>query len=173
MREFLYFLPRKALFWNFIIISMISLELIALYYQYALHESPCAICVQIRSVVMFMGFTGLFGLMVKNNKKLIWLPLLALLSQIGGVLILGSKALHIERGDVLSTCGMDAGFPVWMKLDQWLPWMFEPKGLCGKAIQLIPGVLNITMVEALYYGFIAAMIGYVSILVIYLFSENK
>ncbi|MNG45913.1 Disulfide bond formation protein B [compost metagenome] len=147
-------LPFSRPFWMTILLGSLGAEAVAICFQYLLHEDPCAICVQIRALVMLIGLTGLLGLMLpRQSKRWQLLPHALLLLSLLKVAALSSKAVLIEQGRIFATCGMDAGFPKWLALDSWLPAVFAPTGLCGKAIAMIPGwQAGPTMSESLYMG---------------------
>lgn len=159
-------LPHCFSFWVVLFIGMIWLESTALFFQYFLHEDPCVLCVYIRAVVMLIMATSFFGMIFSKIRVLPWVSFFLIPLEIIWLLSYSKKLLLIEQGALLSTCGMNAEFPAWMALDRWLPFMFQPTGLCGKAIYLIPDVSQLTMVEVLHYGFLSLLIVYVSMALI-------
>lgn len=147
-------MPFSRLFWGMVLLAAVLCEGIALGYQYLLHEDPCSICVRIRALVGLIGLTGLFGMALAGQRRVLFvLPLVVLFGSVLKISMLAEQAVKIERGTLFSTCGMDAGFPTWMQLDSWWPAVFEPTGLCGKVVSLIPGwQAGPSMSEALHYG---------------------
>jgi disulfide bond formation protein DsbB len=65
---------------------------------------------------------------------------------LAGALYTSYYAFGVEQGTVVSTCSMGAGFPAFMPLDQWLPFLFEAQGMCGQSPAM---PLGLSMVEAL------------------------
>lgn len=128
-----------------ILVIGIFFEAAAAYYQYVLDYGPCALCVQVRALVLGFTLTALVAALVKNTLlrkaahllNTVWL---AWLSERAYVL------LGTERGFVMTECGMDSAFPNWLALDRWLPAFFAPWESCGYT----PLVLfNISMAEML------------------------
>lgn len=128
-----------------IALSLLNL-IVALYYQYALDEWPCVLCIQIRlwfSVLLVVGIIGFF------LRQHLW-P--RLLSQLASLLVATGLAersymlLGTEKGFVFSDCGFDAGLPPWLALEDWLPWLYRVEASCGYTPELL---LGITMAEAL------------------------
>ena len=147
-------LPFSRLFWSAILLGAVLSEGVALFFQYVLHEDPCAICVHIRAYVAMIGLAAVAGLLLSNKRK-IWMaiPHVALLGSVLKISMLSEQAVRIEKGTLFSTCGIDAGFPAWLPLDSWLPSVFAPTGLCGRVIPIIPGwTAGPSMSEVLHYG---------------------
>lgn len=141
MLNFLKSHPR--LFWGFIAFSCFALEGAALFYQYYLDYGPCVLCIHIRAILaglmvfaliaMAFGKTDLFGGLVGVGLT-------------GAFLMKAYDVLAVERLWAEGTCTMDAGFPSFMPLDQWLPSVFEPWEACGYTPVIFAGI---TMAEIL------------------------
>lgn len=125
--------------------SLLNL-VVALYYQYALNEWPCVLCIQIRlwfSVLLLIGIIGFF------LRHYPWLGLLSHLASLLVALGLVERSymlLGTEKGFVFSDCGFDAGLPAWLALEDWLPWLYRVETSCGYTPELL---LGLTMAEAL------------------------
>lgn len=127
------------------VFSLLNL-VVALYYQYALNEWPCVLCIQIRlwfSVLLLAGISGFF------LRHYPWPRLLSHLASLLvalGLLERSYMLLGTEKGFVFSDCGFDAGLPAWLALEDWLPWLYRVETSCGYTPELL---LGITMAEAL------------------------
>jgi disulfide bond formation protein DsbB len=59
---------RSPLYWLLIFLFGLSLELIALYFQYQLGYGPCVLCVEIRAIVLAVMLLALLGIFTANNR---------------------------------------------------------------------------------------------------------
>ena len=101
-----------------------------------------------------MLIAGIAGISVscKAAQKVLSLALVG----ITGVFAYQSfMVLGIERYWFEGSCTMDAPFPNWLPLHEWLPSVFEPWELCGYTPEIIRGV---TMAETLVIISIASML---------------
>ena len=131
------------------------MEAVALYYQYVLGDDPCQICIHIR--IWVAAFTLLAVLMcLLPRHKIINLVAqgLALVCMIG--LFERSKYLFdMENGRGDGSCEFFLGFPDWIALDQWVPFLFEVRNLCTFSPELMWGV---TMTEGLLGASVALIL---------------
>ena len=136
----------SGLYWLALIAFSLLNLIIALYYQYALNEWPCVLCIHIRLWFSVLLVTGVIGFFLRNH------PWPRLLSHLSSLLIAAGLSersymlLGTEKGFVFSDCGFDAGLPAWLALDDWLPWLYRVETSCGYTPELL---LGITMAEAL------------------------
>ena len=136
----------KKSYWLTLIFLACSLELVALYYQYALDEWPCVLCIHVRlwllalivvsSVGLFIKRIGISSVAIHGFVTLIMLAMLERSWVLQGV----------ERGTIFGSCDMDLGLPVWLAIDKWFPFIFEVKTACGYTPVLF---LDVTMADAL------------------------
>jgi len=125
--------------------SLLNLT-VALYYQYALNEWPCVLCIQIRLWFSLLLIIGVSGFLLRQH---IWPRLLSHLASLLAAAGLSERSymlLGTEKGFVFSDCGFDAGLPPWLALEDWLPWLYRVEASCGYTPELL---LGITMAEAL------------------------
>ncbi|WP_406041847.1 disulfide bond formation protein DsbB [Succinimonas sp.] len=156
LRRFLITLwfPHSRLFWAFLFLGFIFYEACGLYFQYVLHLNPCIECVYERACFMFFGVAALLGVtaprffIVRILAVIIWL-----MSSIKGILISWEhRGYELTKDDPFAeTCGFFAEFPSWFKLDEWLPSVFAPTGICGDASWNFAGL---TMVQWIIIIFI-------------------
>ena len=120
--------------WALVVLSCLGLLATALYFQYVLNLQPCIKCIYVRAGFAGMLAAGLVGLLAPRN---LLLRLIALAGLLAGALFGAFQAhelLDIERITAeggFASCAFFAEFPSWLKLDQWLPSVFEPTGSCG------------------------------------------
>ena len=134
---------RSAFFWLALFALSLGQEIVALYYQYQLEYPPCELCVHTRAWVFAIAGAVLVGLWLRRSEAGLTLANgLTLLATIG----LANRAYFTfgtERGFIMGDCGVvDAGFPSWLPLDQWLPAVFKPLEPCGVTPWLIQGFLS-------------------------------
>lgn len=133
------------LWWAFIILG-ISMEAVALYYQYVLEEPPCVLCIHFRLLFVCMIIVSIIGLLVRRYKIGRIIGALALFI-ISIVLVERSyQLLGTERHFVLGDCGFTLNFPDWIAVDKWFPAMFKPMTSCGYTPDIAFGI---TMAESL------------------------
>jgi len=139
-------LGRSRWYWLFLLVAGLSTEAVALYYQYALQEYPCVLCIQVRIWVLALILVSLPALWL--CRYVIPRLLMHLLTVViaAGLLERSYQLLGTERGFTVSECGFDLGMPSWLALDQWFPLVFEVQTSCGYTPELLFGV---TMAEAL------------------------
>ena len=133
-------------YWLTLITLGLALEAAALYYQYALDEWPCVLCIHIRIWILGFIVLGLIALALHERP---WATRLA--HGLAVVLMAGFverswRVLAVERGWVFGDCDMDAGLPAWFALDQWFPAVFEVQTACGYTPLIL---MNISMAEIL------------------------
>ncbi len=141
-------LCRSSVYWLLILLFGLSLELIALYFQYQLGYGPCVLCVEIRAIVFGIIVIALLGMLLSSNRFMANIMNLLLAGAGVSFYLKSDYLLLIERNLVEGSCGFKANFPSWMPLDTWLPSVFEPWEACGYTPMLW---FNITMAEGLIY----------------------
>jgi disulfide bond formation protein DsbB len=118
--------------WFLLAISALGLELAALYFQYAMQLDPCVLCVYERNAVAIIFLAGIVGLI---NPKNFMLRITGYLLWAAGTvwgLYLTVKHSGIQMGLIedSASCDFVANYPSWIQLDKWIPWLFNPTGLC-------------------------------------------
>jgi len=133
-------------YWLALVVLGLSMEGLALTYQYVLEYLPCVLCIHVRIWVAGFILLALLALLVRR----FW-PLLVMAHVLNTVIMVGllERAwllLGTERGSVEGSCGMDSGLPGWFALDVWFPGLFKVWEPCGYTPELLPGI---TMAEVL------------------------
>jgi disulfide bond formation protein DsbB len=137
---------RSGGYWLGLLLLGLTMEGVALFYQYRLDYAPCVLCIHVRIWVLGLILMAGIGLWLRRYPLgVVGLHgVMALL--MGGMLERSWQLLGTERGWIFGSCNMDAGLPAWFALDRWFPAVFEVKDACGYTPELLFGV---TMAEAL------------------------
>ena len=143
--DFQHFLKAKP-FWFLMIFLGFFLEGTALYYQYVLQEWPCVLCIHFRLLVALLIILSFIGLVFRTNKAALWTVSILLLLVFIAMIDRSYQLLGTERGFFIGSCTMDLGFPAWLAIDKWIPWLFGVKTTCGYTPVIAFGI---TMAEAL------------------------
>ena len=133
-------------YWSLLLFIAIGMEAVALYFQYALGEWPCVLCIHVRIWLMALLMVSVASLFLK---KISYATIFShgLISVIWAALLERSwNLLGVERGTIFGSCDMDLGMPAWFAIDKWMPLIFEVKTACGYTPELF---FKITMAEAL------------------------
>lgn len=138
-------LKGTALWWGFILLG-ISMEAVALYYQYVLEEPPCVLCIHFRLLFVSMIIISVIALLIRHYKFGRFVSALALL--IISILLVerSYQLLGTERHFVMGECGFTLNFPDWIAVDKWFPALFKPMTSCGYTPEVAFGI---TMAESL------------------------
>lgn len=146
MKQFLVNLSMQRRYWVALILIGIVLEGGALYYQYALDEWPCVLCIHIRIWVAAFVLLALCAIFFTRSTTV-----MRIAHGLNTVIMIGFlerswRVLAVERGWIFGDCDMNLGMPAWFALDKWIPSLFEVQTACGYTPIIIFGI---TMAEAL------------------------
>jgi len=133
-------------YWLFYIVGGLSLMAGALYFQYALEELPCLMCIQVRLLISSLILVSCAGLLLRGNRVMISVAHLSVAFIAASLTERSYQLLGTERGFVFSDCGFDLGLPAWFAIEEWLPWLYRVETSCGYTPEIIFGI---TMAEAL------------------------
>ncbi|HED19015.1 MAG TPA: disulfide bond formation protein B [Gammaproteobacteria bacterium] len=158
----------SAWYWLTVLVAALSLEAVALYYQYALDYYPCVVCIHVRIWVLGFILVALLGLFVRRYQYLRTLVHGLTIVLSAGLLERSWMLLGIERGTVEGSCSFESGLPAWFALDQWFPAVFKVLEACGYTPELLFGI---TMAESLVVIAVIALLISVAMTVASL-SEN-
>ena len=133
-------------YWLALLVFGLSMEAVALYYQYALEYWPCVLCIHVRIWVAGFILVALLALLMRRSRA--WRIVLHLLTVVLsiGLLERAWMLLGVERGTLEGSCNLESGLPGWFALDVWFPAMFKVWEACGYTPLLLFGI---TMAEAL------------------------
>lgn len=113
---------------------------VAVMTQLVLDWEPCVMCVEIRALLL--ATAALFFLAGVMREGVIRKALVGAAVMAGGWLCWVSGGLFaLEKGWVQSFgCSPFARFPSWMPLNEWVPILFQPEGICGESVKTVLGV---------------------------------
>ena len=146
MINFLIDLGKQRRYWVILVLIGVALEAIALYYQYALDEWPCVLCIHVRLWVLAFIVIGLAALAFTGSTTIMRLMHGLTTIVMLGLLERSYQVLAVERGWVFGDCDMELGMPAWFAIDKWLPSVFEVQTSCGYTPLIL---FNVSMAEAL------------------------
>ena len=133
-------------YWLSLALFGIALLSVALYYQYALGDEPCQVCIHARLWVVAFTLIALIMLITPQ------IPLLRAMGNLG-VLIAGAGLYErarylyrLENGIGDGSCQFQLGMPDWFAVDRWMPWLFEVRNLCSFTPEML---LGLSMAETL------------------------
>jgi disulfide bond formation protein DsbB len=134
--------------WYWAVVAALGFMLlaVALYYQYALGDKPCQVCIHARLWVVAFTLIALIVLVM---------PQTSLVRVAGnvGVIIAGAGLFErarylyrLENGIGDGSCQFQLGMPDWFAVDRWMPWLFEVRNLCSFTPEML---LGLSMAETL------------------------
>ena len=133
-------------YWLSLIVCSVGLLSVALYYQYALEEPPCIMCIHVRLWLALLIVVSIVGLVLPNNKIIHSVTHSAVMLIGAGLVERSYLLLGTERGFVFGDCGFSLGLPAWFAVEEWLPWLFQIETSCGYTPEIVFGI---TMAESL------------------------
>ena len=113
---------------------------VALYYQYALGDEPCQVCIHARLWVV--AFT-LIALIMLITPQIIQLRVLGNIGVVIAGVGLTERARYLyrlENGIGDGSCQFQLGMPDWFAVDRWMPWLFEVLNLCSFTPEMLFGL---------------------------------
>ena len=133
-------------YWLGLALFGIALLGVALYYQYALGDEPCQVCIHARLWVVASTLVAFIMLITPQ------IPLLRALGNLGmliagvGLFERAHYLYRLENGIGDGSCQFQLGMPDWFAVDRWIPWLFEVRNLCSFSPEMLFGL---SMAEAL------------------------
>lgn len=119
---------------------------VALYYQYALGDEPCQVCIHARLWVVAFSLIALIMLIAPQIKMLRVLGNSGVLIAGVGLTERARYLYRLENGIGEGSCQFQLGMPDWFAVDRWMPWLFEVRNLCSFTPEMLFGV---SMAESL------------------------
>ena len=141
--------------WLCYIVGSLSLMAAALYFQHALEELPCLMCIQVRLLISLLIIVSCAGLLLQGNRVMTSLAHLSVVFIAVSLSERSYQLLGTERGFVFGDCGFDLGLPAWFAIEEWLPWLFRVETACGYTPEIVFGI---TMAEMLIVVFGALLL---------------
>jgi disulfide bond formation protein DsbB len=127
-------------YWLTLAIFGIAMLGVALYYQYALGDEPCQVCIHARLWVV--AFT-LIALIMLITPQIIQLRVLGNIGVVIAGFGLTERARYLyrlENGIGDGSCQFQLGMPDWFAVDRWMPWLFEVRNLCSFTPEMLFGL---------------------------------
>jgi len=133
-------------YWLTLVLFGIALLSVALYYQYALGDEPCQVCIHARLWVVAFTLIAVVMLITPQITLVRVLGNLGVLTA-GAGLFERARYLHrLENGIGDGSCQFQLGMPDWFAVDRWMPWLFEVRNLCSFTPEML---LGLSMAETL------------------------
>jgi len=134
--------------WYWAVVSALGFMLlaVALYYQYALGDEPCQVCIHARLWVVAFILIGLIMLIAPQITLLRFLGNLGVIIAGAGLFERARYLYRLENGIGDGSCQFQLGMPDWFAVDRWMPWLFEVRNLCSFTPEML---LGLSMAETL------------------------
>ncbi len=126
-------LSMKRTGWFLLLFSALSLEAVALYFQYGMELAPCVMCIYERVALFGIVFAGILGFIAP---RMWFFRTLGLLTGLGSAV--KGMTLAIKHVDYQinpapwNQCTYLPEFPSSFPLDKWFPALFHPSGSCSE-----------------------------------------
>ena len=147
--------------WYWLTIALFGVTLlgVALYYQYALGDEPCQVCIHARLWVVAFSLIALVMLIAPQNKMLHVLGNCGVLVAGVGLTERGRYLYRLENGIGDGSCQFQLGMPDWFAVDRWMPWLFEVRNLCSFTPEMLFGfsMAESLMASAIGISFLAIL----------------
>ena len=127
-------------YWAVVAAFGFMLLAVALYYQYALGDEPCQVCVHARLWVVAFSLIALIMLMAPQSAALRALGNLGGLIAGAGLFERARYLYRLENGIGDGSCQFQLGMPDWFAVDRWIPWLFEVRNLCSFTPEMLFGL---------------------------------
>ena len=133
-------------YWLTFVLFGIALLSVALYYQYALGDEPCQVCIHARLWVVAFTLIALIMLITPQITLVRVVANLAVLTAGAGLFERARYLYRLENGIGDGSCQFQLGMPDWFAVDRWMPWLFEVRNLCSFTPEML---LGLSMAETL------------------------
>ena len=130
----------------------IALLGVALYYQYALGDEPCQVCIHARLWVVAFTLVALIVLVTPQTSLLRVVGNLGVLIACAGLFERARYLYRLENGIGDGSCQFQLGMPDWFAVDRWMPWLFEVRNLCSFTPEMLFGLSMAETLMALGAG---------------------
>lgn len=149
--------------------------LMALYYQAYMEAKACVICIQIRAIVVFIGLISAVSFLITKKLYLRWLLFIPYFIATSFGAYKSYTGYKVENGDIVSGCTMNPGFPSYLRLDEIVPYIFRPEGLCGESLFMFGGVTMMMVSMVMFSALIVASVLALALEVVakYQIKENR
>ena len=139
-------------YWAVVAASGFVLLAVALYYQYALGDEPCQVCIHARLWVVAFTLVALIMLVIPQTSLVRVLGNLGVLVAGAGLFERARYLYRLENGIGDGSCQFQLGMPDWFAVDRWMPWLFEVRNLCSFTPEMLFGLSMAETLMALGAG---------------------
>lgn len=158
----MYFLntfSKSRLSWLLLLAFIIFFEACALFFQHIMKLDPCVMCVYERVAMAGIGISAIVGLIAPQNTVIRWAGLVGWGYSAYQGLVLSIKHVSYQFPEFpwSASCDITVSFPDWAPLNQWVPWMFEASGDCGKIVWEFLGLSMPQWLEIIFAANLAAL----------------
>jgi len=128
--------------WYWLALALLGIALlgVALYYQYALGDEPCQVCIHARLWVVAFTLVALIVLVTPQTSPLRVVGNVGVLIAGAGLFERARYLYRLENGVGDGSCQFQLGMPDWFAVDRWMPWLFEVRNLCSFTPQMLFGL---------------------------------
>ena len=133
-------------YWLTLVLFGMALLSVALYYQYALGDEPCQVCIHARLWVVAFTLIALIMLITPQITLVRAVGNLGVLTAAAGLFERARYLYRLENGIGDGSCQFQLGMPDWFAVDRWMPWLFEVRNLCSFTPEML---LGLSMAETL------------------------
>ena len=133
-------------YWISLLLAGVTLLAVALFYQYALGDEPCQVCIHARLWVAAFTLIALIMLVTPQTSPLRVVGNVGVLIAGAGLFERARYLYRLENGIGDGSCQFQLGMPDWFAVDRWMPWLFEVRNLCSFTPEMLFGL---SMAEAL------------------------
>ena len=119
---------------------------VALYYQYALGDEPCQVCIHARLWVVAFTLIALIVLVMPQTSPVRVAGNVGVIIAGAGLFERARYLYRLENGIGDGSCQFQLGMPDWFAVDRWMPWLFEVRNLCSFTPEML---LGLSMAETL------------------------
>jgi len=134
--------------WYWAVVAALGFMLlaVALYYQYALGDEPCQVCIHARLWVVAFTLIALIVLVMPQTSPVRVAGNVGVIIAGAGLFERARYLYRLENGIGDGSCQFQLGMPDWFAVDRWMPWLFEVRNLCSFTPEML---LGLSMAETL------------------------
>ena len=128
--------------WYSLALALLGIALlgVALYYQYALGDEPCQVCIHARLWVVAFTLVALIVLVTPQTSPLRVVGNVGVLIAGAGLFERARYLYRLENGIGDGSCQFQLGMPDWFAVDRWMPWLLEVRNLCSFTPEMLFGL---------------------------------
>ena len=140
--------------WYWAVVAALGFMLlaVALYYQYALGDEPCQVCIHARLWVVAFTLIALIVLVMPQTSPVRVAGNVGVIIAGAGLFERARYLYRLENGIGDGSCQFQLGMPDWFAVDRWMPWLFEVRNLCSFTPEMLFGLSMAETLMALGAG---------------------